>query len=455
MKRRTVERNSNRPIFEFYKLEDRVLLSGEAMEAEGPVDPDVALLESMIESVHADGEMRDAEPVITNERRLEIVIVDSNVEDRDALLQGLRDGADDDTEWLVFELDADRDGIEQITESLDGLSGVDAIHLVSHGDGSGIQLGNTELDGASIQGYAGELAGWRGAMDQGADLLIYGCDLASTTEGQELIESLAALCDCDVAASDDLTGHDSLGGDWILEYRIGEIGTEVAFGYAAQASWYGTLDITTGLVGHYEFDSSGPVTDSTGNQDASVSTGNATGETPAAVGDQAVGFAVDAGGNNSYLEVADNAAQDFGIGDFTIAFWYNQNGNPSSDATILGDYSGAGTGFAVRATTGDALEFEVHGVSGSASSSLAATFDGTWQHVAITYDSNEEEFRWHFNGTATTATAFEGGNIDTSNPFRMGAVDTSLGDFDGQLDDVRLYTRELTSSDIAELVSLG
>ena len=49
---------------------------------------------------------------------------------------------------------------------------------------------------------------------------------------------LAAVCDCDVAASDDATGHNELGGDWLLEYQVGEVSTNVAFGYAAQSSWY-------------------------------------------------------------------------------------------------------------------------------------------------------------------------------------------------------------------------
>ena len=78
-------------------------------------------------------------------------------------------------------------------------------------------------------------------LDSDADLLIYGCDLASTESGQDLIDILALACDCDVAASDDLTGAADLGGDWILEYTVGDVQTEVAFGFIAQASWHDTL----------------------------------------------------------------------------------------------------------------------------------------------------------------------------------------------------------------------
>ncbi len=44
-------------------------------------------------------------------------------------------------------------------------------------------------------------------MSADADLLFYGCDLAATDDGRELMNQVGAECDCDVAASDDLTGH--------------------------------------------------------------------------------------------------------------------------------------------------------------------------------------------------------------------------------------------------------
>ena len=47
--------------------------------------------------------------------------------------------------------------------------------------------------------------------------MIYGCDLAASEDGRTLTEALGALCDCDVAASIDDTGHAQLGGDWELD----------------------------------------------------------------------------------------------------------------------------------------------------------------------------------------------------------------------------------------------
>ncbi len=258
--------NKRSRIFDFYPLEDRILLSGEGLDgAEMSVDADPDFAASLLADMTADGEASvdpalaagldptsgDAiavpqdvadSPTFDPALPLEVVFVDSAVDDAETLLDGLRGEGDDQTQWLVVELAADQDGIEQITATLSELSGVDAIHIVSHGDGQGIQLGNARLDAESAQGYSGDLASWAGSLDQDADLLIYGCDLASTSEGRALIDSIAALADCDVAASDDATGHESLGGDWQLEYTLGEIESAIAFSFDAQQDWWGVLE---------------------------------------------------------------------------------------------------------------------------------------------------------------------------------------------------------------------
>ena len=250
---------------------------------------------------------------------LQVVFVDAAVVDSQSLVDDLLQNSDGDDQWIVVRLTDDSDGLSQITSTLEQLSGVDAVHIVSHGDGSGIQLGNTRLDSNSLAGYAGEVSQWSDALDADADLLIYGCDLASTSEGQTLIDAIAALCDCDVAASDDVTGHADLGGDWEFEYLVGSIEANVAFSQEVQDNWYFTLDITSNLVGHYEFEENGggTLTDSAGNQNGSFGNG-ASWTTDEAVGDYALDFSGDGVGSNAYVEVADNAAQDFGSGDWTV-----------------------------------------------------------------------------------------------------------------------------------------
>ncbi|WP_146583103.1 DUF4347 domain-containing protein, partial [Neorhodopirellula pilleata] len=58
--------------------------------------------------------------------------------------------------------------------------------------------------------YAGDIAAWGHALDAQANLLIYGCDLARTTEGQDLIEMLAIVCDCEVTESEGTEADDDI-----------------------------------------------------------------------------------------------------------------------------------------------------------------------------------------------------------------------------------------------------
>ena len=49
------------------------------------------------------------------------------------------------------------------------------------------------------------------------------------------------------SASEDLTGHGTLGGEWDLEYTIGEIETAIAISPEAQRAWAGILVTETVL----------------------------------------------------------------------------------------------------------------------------------------------------------------------------------------------------------------
>ena len=174
----------------------------------------------------------------TTSQDTQLVVVDSRVDDMEQLLAGIEtDGAA--IEVLV--LDESVDGIEQITEKLPGLSALSAVHLVSHGDSDAVFLGSTVLTHEDLEAYSGQISQWQKSLASDADLLLYGCDLASSDDGQALIESLSMLCDCDVAASNDATGHSEMGGDWEFEYVVGVLEQNAIFSLDVQQTWLNTL----------------------------------------------------------------------------------------------------------------------------------------------------------------------------------------------------------------------
>ncbi len=169
----------------------------------------------------------------------EIVFVDPSVEDVNQLIAGI-----DPAHEIIF-LDPSTDGVEFMAQVLSERNDIDAIHIISHGDEGALFLGSSVLNLDSMNGeYADELAIFRDALTVDADILIYGCNFGAEETGALAVARLAQLTDADIAASDDTTGHESLGGDWELESRSGSIEAEVAVDENSQEAWVGLLDDT-------------------------------------------------------------------------------------------------------------------------------------------------------------------------------------------------------------------
>jgi hypothetical protein len=179
------------------------------------------------------------------EQRREVVFVDASAPNYRQLIDDLTKSAEQGRKVDIIVIDSDRDGIEQITEVLSRYRNLDAVHLVSHGSDGRLQIGSSQLTQDTVRRYAYVIQSWGEALKADADLLLYGCDLASSGKGQALINDLATLTGADVAASTDLTGSSLLGGDWDLEYQVGDIETDVAFSDQAQQHWTGVLATET------------------------------------------------------------------------------------------------------------------------------------------------------------------------------------------------------------------
>ena len=89
--------------------------------------------------------------------------------------------------------------------------------------------------------YADELSEIGLALAAGGDILVYGCHFGQGALGRQAASRLASLTGADIAASDDLTGNQTLGGDWELEYHAGNVETAVAVSTEVQQNWSGVL----------------------------------------------------------------------------------------------------------------------------------------------------------------------------------------------------------------------
>lgn len=153
----------------------------------------------------------------------ELVLIDSAVPDKQLFYRALKPGVE------IIELKADQDAASQLSTILARYQGLSALHIVSHATEGELQLGASKVNAEQLKQQVEVFAALNGALKEGADLLLYGCDLASGKAGEELLELIQQNTHLDVAASNDLTGNLAQNADWDLEIQQGQIDTQLAF----------------------------------------------------------------------------------------------------------------------------------------------------------------------------------------------------------------------------------
>ncbi|WNZ78698.1 Ig-like domain-containing protein [Pseudomonas sp. P105] len=174
-----------------------------------------------------------------------VVFVDSRVKDSASLLEGVAPGTQ------VVQLDATKDGLQQIADYLDTHQGISSVQIIAHGNAGDLWLGNSYLSADNVEARSEVLAQIGQDMNAGGDILIYGCYTAEGDRGLSLVNSLAQLTGRDVAASIDRTG---LGGDWDLEIATGNIESANVLSATAMseyqwglATWTATNNLNSGI----------------------------------------------------------------------------------------------------------------------------------------------------------------------------------------------------------------
>lgn len=148
---------------------------------------------------------------------VDVVIVDAGVTNPHALLKNIPSQA------AVHYLSPTGDGLEQISDILSNYRNLKSIHLLAHGSSAQLKLGSSWVNSATLNHRAKQIQQWQAALSPTADIFLYGCNVASTAEGKAFVSDLATLTGTDIAASDNLTGDATQGGDWTLEYQLGDL----------------------------------------------------------------------------------------------------------------------------------------------------------------------------------------------------------------------------------------
>ena len=165
-----------------------------------------------------------------------VVFVDARVKDSAELLKGVAPGTQ------VVQLDASKDGLQQIADYLGSHQGVSSVQIIAHGNAGDLWLGNTYLSADNVAARSEVLAQIGQDMNVGGDILIYACNTAAGDKGINFVDSLAQLTGRDIAASTNRTGA---GSDWTLEIATGSIESHTALSYGGMSGYQYSLSTIT------------------------------------------------------------------------------------------------------------------------------------------------------------------------------------------------------------------
>ena len=233
---------------------------------------------------------------------------------------------------------------------------------------------------------------------------------------------------------------------------------------------------TPTLVAHYTFDNSGNLgQDSSGNgYDLDFNGGDGvTSTNDARVGSGAAYF--DGNSFFSYNSTPTNVLNTL-AGDFSLAFWIkttqndgNENGDAfAGDGIVAADVPGTAYDLVPAALDGGEIGFNTGGIYGDDTINTTTDInDGNYHHVVITREEATGEKQIYIDGQLNNT------DLATMNPLsdpRMVAIgcaiDASQTDpnsiyadprqfFQGQLDDLQLYSGVLTSNQVAQLYTVA
>ncbi|MFN9963292.1 MAG: cadherin domain-containing protein [Planctomycetota bacterium] len=246
---------ANRPL-ELLALEDRVLYSAVPLDPQlDPPEPEptteplnldsqlanlehwAALLDVSDEGSLPSPTPPEAAVANPNEQGNILVVIDRGVENYELLLDDIQSRLPPDHTLLL--IDSTTDGWLQLTQYLQGQSGIQEIHLFSHAASGELQLGTARVDLDDLLNDESS-AIWQRALNPNADILLYGCELAADSSGQSFISQFALFSGADIAASVDQSGTTS-NADWDLEYTVGELSGHSLFSSVDTLLWEGEL----------------------------------------------------------------------------------------------------------------------------------------------------------------------------------------------------------------------
>ena len=220
--------------------------------------------------------------------------------------------------------------------------------------------------------------------------------------------------------------------------------------------------VSSGLVGYWTFD------EGAGTSAADFSgSGNTATLSSASWGTGRVGpYALSVNGSSASASAADVASEEFS-GNMSVALWVNHTALPAANSWMYyldkGQNSSEnyGTGAYSDASGNARLFFEFVDSTGTAryytQTNGLALGTAVWTHLAFVFDHTNSLLTFYNNGLAVGSVSVTASLKGTTDPLIIGQQNISGFTFpmNGLVDDLRLYNRALSASEVSSLAGVG
>jgi|GEM_PF-1797709 len=216
-------------------------------------------------------------------------------------------------------------------------------------------------------------------------------------------------------------------------------------------------NLQTGLVGYWPF--CGNANDASGNGN----NGTVNGATLTTDRFGNINTAYSFNGSSNKIAVPDANSIDFS-NNYSFGGWYNTSNTLQLDQTILGKGNpGGGTGYSLAVnigTTPRKLQFGYNNgpgtnpINGGANTPVSASNLSGWHYLAGTYDGTFAKL--YLDGVLMDSNIITYTLQNSTQPLLFGSETNNLGRFfNGNLDDIGLWNRSLSASEVQQLYTLG
>ncbi|MFC1775239.1 LamG-like jellyroll fold domain-containing protein [Patescibacteria group bacterium] len=237
--------------------------------------------------------------------------------------------------------------------------------------------------------------------------------------------------------------------------------TDVPWENASTVS--GSTNLTSGLISYWGFEEqSGTRSDSHGQNH--LADNNTVQQTTGIVGYASRFDAT----NTEHLSITDGSQTDLDTSSkISIAAWIYWNGD-SIYGYAVAKYKTAGDQrqyalYMDDETGANKLTWYIAGDGGTANRRLSqygnVLADNTWYHVVVTHDTVVGESHMYIDGKEVALTTNHGGTVSSiyngNGEFTIGSRDSGINPWDGDIDEVGIYSRILHYGDVLDLYNNG